>query len=661
MNPTFYVDGSEDKDLRRFKEWFYQANYTQNSSSQQQAYLDMRFKAGDQKVTGFYPGGVNYLDQRNLYFNQIQKHINLLTGHQLNNRKSTVALASHASHDSLANDSSELTSYSEKIEQYQDFHSDAFDACVTQGQCLLEMFPDYSDDPFSPDFKLNLVSRVNYIVDNNFRRRDMTDCQGVWRRSWVTKAMAKQLVRGRDKEIDKLRPVGYKDQKFPLQAELQSIDLSNLHCYDEFFYQDYREATMIEDPKSSQSYEYFQHSWEDPGTLDFILFKQPWLKVKKVKKPTVKLCISIDNKEFYQGPNLLNIDPYPFALYSCYWEKDLTYSYRERGIVRDLRDPQWLLNRIRILQLQMLESQPNSGWIYPVDVVTDERAFRQTLNGVLIPLKKGHSVDEIKKIETAQIDPSVFQLSELLFQDFEKISGINSELFGIGEDDAAGILAMMRRASGVVTLQSILNNLDIAQTMMGRIRLEAMQKNWTPEKMQMILGRPVDERFFFNSVTKYNLQVEEGPYSPMQRQTEFKQVLYLKELGMQFSDEFILQKSLVFNKDEAMADLQATKQQQAQQMQAQAQVETQKNQADNIVKMAQAKMDLAKARDLNMSSEERKAKVVDLFASAEHKNTQSDLDIVEKMLKLEDASFTQLKNNIEFAQQLKNPKPQRVQ
>lgn len=643
MNPSYYIDGGADSaNMTARKNFCWESWSSQNAALWQQGYLDTKFKAGDQQLTNFVYGNPTPL-QKKLSFNIIPRHVNMICGRQRQMRKSTIVIGTHEEADQEAEDYTELTLYSERKEGAQEYISEAFEGAITTGLSFLHLFPQYTNDPYSGEFSLDNVSFLNILCDPNWKKMDMSDCYGLWRRRWVNRDSAINLIPGREDEIKNMRAMGIKDGKFPLQAELVGLNVSNLMPYDEFYFQDTREATMILDPISGESYEFKKRPWEPEDTLDRILAKEPWLKVHKTRKPTVKLSIALNNRELYLGPNLLGIDRYPLVPVVGYHEPDMPYSYKFRGIVRDLRDPQWLYNRVKVIQLEMMESQPNSGWIYPVDAITDERAFRQTLNGVLIPLKKGHKADEIQKIQSAHIDDSIFQLSQGLLEDFSKITGVNEELLGASEDDQAGILAMVRQSAGLTTLQSVFDRLDYSQRLLGSIRCEAMQENWTKGKIRSILKRDVDEKFFFKDVLKLNLAVEEGPYSSTQRQLEFKQMLYLRTaLEMPISNETIINKSLVFGKKKLIEELKQGEQQKAQQMQAQAQSEAQAQRSEEIVKVAKAKLDLAKAR-------ESEAKVVEIHSGAEQKQAAADLDLVKSMIGLEDMQFTQFRNSFEMA------------
>ena len=164
--------------------------------------------------------------------------------------------------------------------------------------------------------------------------------------------------------------------------------MSNLFTYDEFHYRTTREATLIIDPISGESVEWSKKSDHRTDLMDRTLQQQPWLQVKKVQVPTVKLCLSLGDKIVYDGPNLLNIDSYPCVPSLCHHEPDITnYAWCCMGVIRNLRDPQFLYNMRKVIELEILQSQINSGWIYPVDAVTDVKAFRQSGQGFLVPLK----------------------------------------------------------------------------------------------------------------------------------------------------------------------------------------------------------------------------------------------------------------------------------
>jgi hypothetical protein len=384
------------------------------------------------------------------------------------------------------------------------------------------------------------------------------------------------------------------------------------------------------------------------------LAEQPWLMVKKTQVPTVNLAIKIGDKVVYDGPNLLNIDPYPFIPTLCYHEPDVqSYAWRQQGIIRNLRDAQYLYNRRKVIELDILESQINSGWVYPIDAVTDPKAFRQTGNGYLIPLKSGHLPTEIQRIEAAPIPQSLMELSQSLAEDITKISGVNEELLGAATDDKSGILSMRRQGAGLVTLQTIFDKLDYSQRLYGKIRLQAIRKNFSKGKIRNILGHEPDERFFTSHSLKYSVSVEEGNYSTTQRQMELQQLLHFKELGMAIPDKSILRAAFITNKKQVMEEMEEMQQQQAKAQQAEAESQAKKDEADVMAKQARSRSDLAKEKELMASAQEKLANISQIQAKAEHEEVAADLDLVRMIVELEDMQFNQFKNAFEYAQAVK--------
>lgn len=645
-----YIDPSDvqAKDLKQMKDWFYQSNYTTNSTYWLQGAIDKRFKVGDQQLYN-QVYGQNSQNVQKFFFNLIRRHINMICGFQRKNRKSTITIPLSDTDDPLADDYNKVMRWCDDRDGFQEYLSQAFEGACDTGETLLHLYPDYTFDPISGDLFTDAVSWNNYLIDSYSRKQDLSDCNGIWRRRWTSKQMAKTLLPGYAKEIDKMKPGGMKDGRFPMQAELQNVAINNLFTYDEFYYRTTRKGKIILDPISGEAVEWEEDETADKDELDKVLFQQPWLKVKEVEIPTVKLVISLSDKIVYHGKNLLGIDDYPFIPTQCYIEQDIqAYAWRKQGIIRNLRDSQFLYNMRKVIELQLLQSSLNAGWIYPVDVVPDAKCFRQSSggDGFLIPLKSGRLPNEIQRIEPVSIPQSLLELSNSLAEDITKISGVNEELLGAATDDKSGILSMLRQGAGLTTLQTIFDKLDYTQRLYGKIRLQAIRKNFSKGKIRNILGHEADPRFFTSHSQKYAVAVEEGNYSTSQRQMELQQLLHFKELGMQIADKSIIRAAFITNKRQVIADMEEQQQQQMQQQQAEAQQAAQVDQSKIMGAMAKAQLDQAKIA-------ETYAKIEDIRASAEHKSSQADLDMVKTMIELEDMDLANFRSNLELAEYIK--------
>lgn len=646
-----FIDPSDvqAKDLKQMQDWFYQSNYPSNSTYWLQGAIDKRFKVGDQQLYNQFYGSSSQNIQK-FFFNLIRRHINMICGYQRKNRKTTITMPQGEGDDPLADDYNKVMRWCDDRDGFQEYLSQSFEGACDTGETLLHLYPDYTFDPISGDLFTDSVSFNNYLIDQYTRKQDLSDCNGIWRRRWTSKVMAKLLLPGYAKEIDKMRPGGMKDGRFPLQAELQNVATSNLFTYDEFYYRTTRPGKIVLDPMTGEAVEWEEDEQEPDNIIEQVLYQQPWLRVQNVQIPTVKLVVSLGGKIVYHGKNLLGIDEYPFVPSQCYIEQDIqAYAWRKQGIIRNLRDSQFLYNMRKVIELQLLQSSLNAGWIYPVDVVTDPKCFRQTSggDGFLIPLKKGHMPNEIQRIEPVAIPQSLLELSNSLAEDITKISGVNEELLGAATDDKSGILSMLRQGAGLTTLQTIFDKLDYTQRLYGKIRLQAIRKNFSKGKIRNILGHDADPRFWTSHAQKYAIAVEEGNYSTTQRQMELQQLLHFKQLGMQIADKSIIRSAFITNKRQVIADMEEQAQQQMQQQQAQAQ--------------QQERMDNAKIMQLYSKSKVDMAKIDEIEASAHHKNAQTELDLVKSMIELEDMDLEMIRKSYEMAMMIKAQNTQPTQ
>jgi hypothetical protein len=660
-----YIDPSDvsAKNLKNFMSHFYQSSYPANGVYWQQGSIDKRFKVGDQTLWSMLYGDNQYFQSRRFFFNLIRRHINMITGHQRKNRKSTITMP-NLENDALADDYNAVLRWSEDRDGFQEYFSQAFEGALDTGCTLLHLYPDYTLDPISGDLFTDCVAWNNFLIDPYYRKQDLTDCTAIWRRRWVNKIQAKALLPGHAKLIDKLQPSGMKDGRFPLQAELINLDTNALFTYDEFHYRTTREATIVLDPKTGEAVEWEEDEEDEDDMMERTLAQQPWLVIKKTQVPTVKLGICLGNHVLYDGPNLLGIDQYPMVPLLCYHDPDIqSYAWRVQGVVRNLRDAQYLYNRRKVIELDILESQINSGWMYKIDRIVDPKAFRQSGQGFLIPIKAGDEPIEAsaKRLEAPGIPQSMIELSRSLSEDITKISGVNEELLGSATDDKAGILSMLRQGASLTTLQTIFDKADYSQRLYGKIRLQAIRKNFSRGKIRSILGHDADPRFFTSHALKYAVAVEEGNYSTTQRQMELQQLLHFREIGMPIGDKSILKAAFITNKDEVIQDMQETAQQQQQMQQMQAQQQEKKDNAEIFQKYSQARSNLAQEKDRMAAAEEKLAKIHEIHAKAEHENMRGDLDLIKMMLELETMDLETIKSSYEIAQAIKMGNSQQKQ
>jgi hypothetical protein len=610
----FYMDN--DTDLLGMMQEVYEQNSDQWLQFFHEGDIDTRFYAGDQEaIYNYLANTYNYRRRNQVSFNKIRSIINMISGHQRRNRKTTICIPQEAQDQVTSDQLSNILMYTHTHANAYENISTAFEGALIAGINLIHTWLDYSDDPVNGDIKTNVIPYNAFIIDPYFKKLDFSDCNYIWTRKYLSKKQAKQLLQGREEDIDALHYDGNKDGKFAFMPENINYARKNLIAYDEFWYRDVREEEMLLDENTGET-----HVWEgDKDSLEQFLGLYPQIKKIKRKKSTVKLGIVLNGRVFYHGENIYNIDRYPFVPFVGYFHPEIEcMTYRIQGVVRNLRDLQWAYNRRMRIQLDLLESQITSGLKVMEDSLVDPNdAFLQG-QGRVLWVKKEAGLDSVQELTPPQIPPSWFQEVETLNRDMKEITGVTEELLGSSDTDT-GITQLLRQGAGLTTLQPILDKVDECQKILGNLFLELIRKNYEAGKLQRISGEELSPMIYNKYFYKFDLQVTEGFLTETQQKMQYVQLLQMQQTGVTIPPEILIKSAPVQDKKELIQAIQnqQQQQQQASEMQMQTQVQVLQAQIKDLEARAAANLGLG---------EERASRVAENESLAIERRAQAVLD-----------------------------------
>lgn len=613
LSDNHYVDN--DHSILKLMDHTYSKYITINQSFWSEADIDNRFKVGDQTLWNDIYGNLPAFRRKQFNFNRIRRIINMVTGHQRQNRKSTVVQPVEGSDQDTSDQFTKLMYHVNTRGNVLSTISSAFEGALTTGMNILSTWIDYRSDPVNGDIQVDNVSYNAYLIDPYFKKMDMSDCNSFWTRKYISRTQALQLLPGRDKDISGMWGSGAnRDGKFQFMPEAYNYGMQDLLIYDEFWYLDSRHQTLLVDPETGEATE-----WRGSDD-DLEEFQKLYRNIIVIESEvsSVKLAIVLQGKVMYNGPNPLGIDSYPFVPVWGYYEPQVPYfPWRVQGIVRGLRDAQYLYNRRKIIELDILESQINSGFMYKENALVNPKDVYLQGQGRGLAIKAEASMDDVRKIDPPQVPPSMIQLSEILGREIGEISGVNEELLGAADDDKSGILSMLRQGAGLTTLQILFDQLDTSQKLLGNLHLQMIQQNWTPGKVQRIIDEKPSPQFYNRAFGKYDCVIEEGLNTTTQRQYQFKQLLYLRELGIPVPTDLLVNSSTLQNKGELLDGLQRQEQEQAKQAEEQraVQIEVLKAQIEDLKARALANEGLGYERASRI--EENRALAIERIAEAQ--------------------------------------------
>jgi hypothetical protein len=656
MRPPEYLPGNYGAIKKKID-----SDYTANQAIWQiywtEATIDTRLEAGDTSLMAELNSSLPNNNRGSWYFNRVRPLCNMVSGYQRRNRKSSIVVPLENGDQQTADQWSKILLNVYKREGIYETISEAFHqgGCIA-GMNLLHVYMDYRNDPVSGDLKVDNCSYNSFFIDPYFRKPDLSDCAFVWRRSYLSHSAAAALIPDKYEEIMSLpgNPTGTgRDGRFQYMPESFGQTQQNRLAYDEYYYRDYRKQKLLVDKVTGETFEVTNQSDLDVKTF---LDHYPQVTVVEQEIPTVRMAIMIQDKVFYDGPNNLNIDVYPFVPVLGYYNPMMPYFYsRIQGICRSLRDPQILFNRRVILSADAAESVVNSGWIFKENAVVDVKHLFQTGQGRIIPLKEEAQMTDIQQISPPAIPQYFFQLQDTFSKEMNLVSGINEELMGSALDDKAGILSALRQGAGLTTLQPLFDRLDYSQNLLGELVMKVIQNNYTPGKIKNLLeGQEPAPLFYNKSFGKYHCMVEMGFNTESQKQMQFAQLMQLKEMGVPIPDQSLIDAATIQDKDKINQIIQQQQQQQQQMQQAQTQVVMQETQARTQLAQAHAMANQGLGAERFSRIEENRALAEERRSEAVKDDQQALLNFAKAMKEIETIDITHLEKIISLQRMLKD-------
>ena len=650
-DPIFWPDASVDESLRQT----IQKNYTDCINILQtqwyEADVDQRFCMSDQDIWGLIFPGVATYRRKMFNFNIINPIIQAISGQQRQNRKSTVVTPVHASNQKTSDQLTKVLYHIHKDGAYQ-VYSDCFEqGALIQGLGFLSIYRTMVDDPISGDIKTRYIDMKSCLFDPYFRKRDMSDCRFFHTRQFFDKKECALLYSEFADQIMELPPGSSKDDRFYYMPEVYQIQFPNLVAFDEYWYLASREAEYMIDIETEECQE-FNGDIEDK----YVITKQFNKRIKFIKKtrPTVRRTIILNDKVLVDEPNPYGLDRYSYVPCVGYFSPDTAYyAYKFRGVVRDMRDAQYLFNRRKVADLDILESQQQGLKVRQGALVTPDDGMNAG-NGRMLVYKKDAQPSDIEQMQIVPPSPVMLQMEEMLMNVAYRIAGIDPAAMGIEVDDKAGIISMMRQAATARNLQRLFDQFDEFQQLAGDIMCEMVQKLYTYGKVKQIIGEEPTAEFDNKAFFKYGCKVVQAPLTETQQQLELAQILHLRELfGDAVPADEIIECMTIQNKDRIIEKITKNQQAVAQQQQKMEALQMKQIEVDIQTKLSYAEAEKGLAAERFAKIRTDVAIAEDKLKRAHQEDTHSMLNVVRTLKELQGMDLDHVSKQLEMILSIK--------
>lgn len=650
-DPIFFVDDETDLSLRQQRQKNFDDCINILQTMWYQFDLDQRFTMGDQDLWGMLFPGVTSYRRKMFNFNLIQAQINMIGGYQRRNRKSTICIPIKNGNQKTADQMTKCLYHVHNQSGAYQVYSDAFEqGALIQGLGFISIYKSLIDDPISGDIKVRYVDAKSTLYDPYFRRHDMSDCRYWWVRQFFDRKEAALLYPDIQDEILSLPRGTYRDDKFYYMPEVYQIQFPNLIAFDEYWYLSSREAQYIVDVETEECQEW-QGDEEDIREIKR-MFKGR-LKVIKKAKPTVRRSIVLNDKTVIDEANPYGLDRYPVVPVMGYATMDTPYyAYKFRGVTRDLRDAQYLFNRRKVTDLDILERQQQGIKMKKGALVTPDDSLN-TGNGRVLVVDPKFQLSDVEPMQIIPPDPTMLQMEEMLKETMNRISGVNETMLGADISDKAGIISMLRNSAGITTLTRLFDQFDEAQRLVGDIMVEMIQKSWTYGKVMQVIGEEPTNEFDSKLFLKYGCKIIQGGLTETQQQLNLQQLLYLRETTqINIPAKVIIEASTLQNKDQLIQAIEQAEQQQSQMEMQRHQLEMQQLQVDNATKLGYAKAQESLAEERHAKIQTDMAVAQDKLKRANQEDTHSLLNLIKGIKELEGMDIEHLQQRLSIVESL---------
>lgn len=614
----YYQDGKRDILMEA------EERYQQNLSAWQlffwEQLIDRKVYLGDQRYLNQYTG-LNY-DHQKYVFNASMPVVNMVCGRQRQHRKATQILPVHGSSSKTASQATKaLQSAYANDDTYNTISNCFKEAAGITGLALMHSWIDYRRDPICGDLRTECFSADMVMMDAFWREMDLSDCQFIRTRKYMHKEQVKALMPERAADIDMLNDQAYFDTKFTFMPQQYNIRRKGFLAYDEYWYLCDRMGTFIVDPDTYESTEVEL----DKEDMENLKTRFPHVVIVKEKVPTVHLAIIINNVCFYDGPNPLGVDFYCFTPFVGYHDlANNNYSYRYQGIIRNIRDPQYLYNYRKQLEMDLLAAQFTGVDVEEDALIDDQDAFKAGPGKVRF-FKKGR-LQALNDKPGANINPANFQVTEMLKQDIQSNAGVTPELLGQAEDSDVGITEQLRQGAALTTLQELFDNLDLSQRNAGRLHWALIQKNYTLGKIRRMIEEEPTNEFRDKSFQKYDAVVTGAPLTATTKQLSYLQKYSLWKDGLPIPPDQLLADLTIQDKDKLVEAIQQQQQQQQQQQKQMAELQMQNQKIVNESLQSKAESDRALAQERMQKGQLEQMSIMTKYNESEHQKAATILD-----------------------------------
>ena len=565
----------------------------------------------------------------------------MVTGYQRQHRKSIVYQAIDGSDPRTTDQYTKLIMNSCQKEGINEQYSKSCELAAVAGLNLMQPYLDFTgDDPAQGQLKLKVWEYNSFLVDPYFRNPDMSDCQFVWCQEYISKQEAEMRFPGKANQISPMYGTPQRYGSFYFLPENYNMARNDLMVLSYVWYKWKKKRKRLYSKSANQFFDFAGGEMQ----LEMLQQKYGDLEQVTVESPCWKVAVVLNDQLMFQGVNPLWDGPEcPFV--ANFWNYDPhinEFDLRSRSLIFPMRSPQFLFNYKVIQNNDIAAATINAGWKRKIGAVANEDNLKKSGQGWDVIINDGYEMTDCEKIIPSAVPESDLALAEQMSSLIFKTSGIDLENWaGQQEKQVSTLTLLTKMAANLLPFQKYFDQWDHSLKFVGERLLLIALNNWTPEKIEILIGERPTELFYDRVFAKYHTVVEEGLLTATQRNLQAQAML---DINTTFGREvlppsMIIKDMNIQGKAEILEFLQKQEQQASSMQEEQQQVAHAFEHAKLQELISKATANLARAREDHSRSESNLGLYEERLSAIERNRSIS--------LKDKQSALTSLLENIE--------------
>ena len=488
----------------------------------------------------------------------------MITGYERQHRKNFSYVPTEGSDPLTTDQYTKLITHVANAGSIHEQKSKAKELAAISGMVLVQPYLDYmGDDQAQGQLKLKIWEYNSFLVDPYFRSPDMSDAQFVWCQEYISKKEAENRFPDKTEAIAPMSGTPQRYGSFYFLPENYNMARNDLMVLSYVWYKWKRKKKRLYSRTKNQ---FFDFAGGD-ANLEALLYNIPDMEEVTVEVPCWKLAVVLNDQLMFQGDNPLGFDGCPFIPYYWNYEPHINYyDLRVRGLVRTMRDPQFLFNYKVITNNDITAATINAGWKRKVGAVANEDNLKKSGQGWDVIINEGYELTDCEKIIPSGVPESDMALAQQMADLIYNTSGINLENWSGQEDkQISSLTVLLKQAANLMVFQKYFDQWDYSDKLLGERLLQICLNNWNAEKVKLYIGEEPSPHFYSKVFAKFQVIVEESDLTPTQQNLQAQQMMDMNAAFQRevFPPSMIIPKLNITGKGEIIPYLQQQEQQAA--------------------------------------------------------------------------------------------------